>query len=334
MTSTRIPTFADVEAAATRLAGIAHVTPVLTSRTLDRELGMQLHLKGEHLQRVGAFKFRGAYNAIAALDPVVRARGVVAYSSGNHAQAIALAAQLHGIPATIVMPANAPRPKREATLGYGASVILYDPVRESREAIAQARAADSGGTLLPPFDHPDVIAGQGTAALELFASVGALDWLIVCCGGGGLLAGSALAAGARSPGCRVVGVEPEAGDDVARSFRTRSRQSVANPQTIADGARTASPGLLTLPIILEQVHDVVTVPDSALVEAARFMLLRLKQVVEPTGVLALAALRSGVIRPAPGARVGVIISGGNVDPAMLQWMLFDDALRPATPPAS
>jgi threonine dehydratase len=328
------PTFADVERARDRIAGVAHRTPVLTSHTLDRRTGVRALLKGEHLQRVGAFKFRGGYNAIAALAPEVRARGVVAFSSGNHAQAIALAAQLHAIPATIVMPVNAPRTKREATVGYGARVVLYDPATESREAIGASLAADSGATLIPPFDHPDVIAGQGTAALELVDDVGPLDWLLVCCGGGGLLGGSALAAAARSPGCRVVGVEPAAGDDVTRSFRTRTRQSVTNPRTIADGARTAAPGLLTLPIILEHVHDMVTVPDDALVEAVRFMALTMKQVIEPTGGLALAALLSGAVRPAPGARVGVILSGGNVDAAMLHWILTDAADRPPTPPAA
>lgn len=328
------PTFAAVEQAAARLAGVAHRTPVLTSRTLDAETGMHVFLKGEHVQRGGAFKFRGAWNAITALPPDVRARGIVAFSSGNHAQAVALAAQLHGVAATIVMPRASPRPKRDATAGYGATVVLYDPATESREAIGEAIAAERGATLLPPFDHPDIIAGQGTAALELFDEVGSLDWLLVCCGGGGLLAGSALAAAARAPECRVVGVEPEAGDDVTRSFRTRTRQSVTLPQTIADGARTAAPGLLTLPIILERVHDMVTVPDAALVDSVRFMALRLKQVLEPTGVLALAALRSGAIRPAPGARVGVILSGGNIDPAMLAWIMHDDADRSPTPPVT
>jgi threo-3-hydroxy-L-aspartate ammonia-lyase len=332
--TTVLPTFADIEAAAIRIAGQVVVTPVLTSRTLDEETGVYAHLKSEHLQRAGAFKFRGASNAIARLDPAVRARGVVAFSSGNHAQAIALAARNHGVAATIVMPTNAPRPKREATAGYGATVMLYDPATESREAIAARIAADTGATLIPPFDHPDVIAGQGTAALELFDAIGPLDWLLVCCGGGGLLAGSALSAAARSPGCRVVGVEPEAGDDVTRSFRTRTRQTVSHPQTIADGARTAAPGDLTLPIILEHVHDVVTVPDAALVDSVRFMALRMKQVIEPTGVLALAALRSGAVRPERGARVGIVLSGGNIDPAMLAWILHDDTSRSSTPPTS
>ncbi|MCU0648520.1 MAG: threo-3-hydroxy-L-aspartate ammonia-lyase [Gemmatimonadaceae bacterium] len=328
------PTWADVAHARERIAGAAHRTPVLTSRTLDTRTGVRAFLKGEHLQRIGAFKFRGGFNAIAALSPEVRARGVVAFSSGNHAQAIALAAQQHGIPATIVMPTNSPRTKREATAGYGARVVLYDPTTESRETIGAAIAAESGATLIPPFDHPDVIAGQGTTAAELIEDVGPLDWLLVCCGGGGLLSGCALAAAQLSPGCKVVGVEPEAGDDVTRSFRSGERQFVTLPDTIADGARTPAPGLLTLPIILAHVHDMVTVPDRALIEAARFMALTMKQVIEPTGGLALAALLTGAVRPAPGARVGVVLSGGNVDAAMLRWMLMDDTDRPATPPTT
>ncbi|MCU0625272.1 MAG: threo-3-hydroxy-L-aspartate ammonia-lyase [Gemmatimonadaceae bacterium] len=326
-----LPTFADVEAARARLAGIAHRTPVVRSRTLDAMVGAEVHLKCENLQRVGAFKFRGGYNALAAIPAHERHRGVVAFSSGNHAQAVALAAQLLGIPATIVMPRTAPVAKREATAGYGARVVLFDPSEDAREVVAQRLVAETGAMLVPPFDHPDVIAGQGTAAAELFEEAGPLDALLVCVGGGGLLSGSALAARAMAPGCRVIGVEPELGDDVTRSFRTRSLQRLADvPATIADGARTLAPGALTLPLVLANVDEMVTVPDAALVAAVRFMLERCKLLCEPSGVLGLAALTSGAVRVT--GRVGVIVSGGNVDAELLRWILLPDAERPATPP--
>jgi threonine dehydratase len=306
-------TYADVEAAAARIKGVAHRTPVATSRTLDDRLGAAVFFKCENLQRMGAFKIRGAYNAIAQLTPEERARGVVAYSSGNHAQAVALAGGLLGASATIVMPIDAPAAKRQAAEGYGARVIAYDPATESREAIARALRAESNGTLIPPFDHPGVIAGQGTAALELFEEVGALDVLITPCGGGGLLSGSAISARALSPGCRVVGVEPEAGDDATRSFKTGTLQTVKNPKTIADGARTASLGALTFPLVRALVDDMTTVSDAQIVEAMRFLWERMKLVVEPTGALGLAALMSGRVAHAPGARIGIVLSGGNVD---------------------
>ena len=262
---------------------------------------------------MGAFKFRGAYNALARLDAEGRRRGVVAFSSGNHAQAVALAGQLLGVPATIVMPADAPTVKAEATRGYGAEVVLYDrSAGESREQVAQRIAAQKGATLIPPFDHADIIAGQGTAAKELLEDVGALDYLCIPCGGGGLLTGCALAANHLSPGIRVVGVEPEAGDDAARSFRTRTLQSVDNPRTIADGARTASLGTLTFPLVLGAVHDVVTVSDAEVVDAMRFLWERMKLVVEPTGALAAAGVAARQV-DVRGARVGIILSGGNVD---------------------
>jgi threo-3-hydroxy-L-aspartate ammonia-lyase len=309
-------TYADVEAAAGRLANIAHRTPVETSHTLDERLGASVFLKCESLQRMGAFKIRGAYNAIAQLTPEERTRGVVAYSSGNHAQAVALASRLLGTSATIVMPNDAPEAKRRATEGYGARVIGYDPATESREAIASRLRDESNGALIPPFDHPQVIAGQGTAAKELFEEVGKLDVLITPCGGGGLLSGSAIAARALSPGCRVIGVEPEAGDDGARSFRTGTLQTVKNPRTIADGARTASLGEITFPLIRALVSDMTTVSDAEIVEAMRFLWERMKLVVEPTGALGLAALMSGRIEHAPGARIGIVLSGGNVDLAL------------------
>ncbi len=312
MADAPLPTFADVEAAAARLRGLAHVTPVATSRTLDERLGARLFLKCENLQRGGAFKFRGAANALLQLDPGARERGVIAYSSGNHAQAIALAAKLLGSRATVVMPNDAPAAKRRATEGYGARVVPYDPATENREQIARAIAEREHPTLIPPYDHPHVIAGAGTAARELLQEVGPLDLLLVPCGGGGLLSGSALSARALAPKCRVVGVEPEAGDDANRSFRTRTLQTVHNPRTLADGARTPSLGKLTFPLVLQNVDDMATATDAQLVEAMRFAWERMKLVVEPTGVLGLAAAFAGTV-PVTGLRVGVILSGGNVD---------------------
>jgi threonine dehydratase len=305
-------TFDDVAAAAERLKGVAHRTPIAASRTLDERLGASLFLKCENLQRAGAFKFRGAYNAIARLSPEERARGVLTYSSGNHAQAIALASRLLGVSATVVMPENAPAAKRRATEGYGAHIVSYDPAKEKREDIAERMREESNPALVPPYDHADVIAGQGTAARELFEDVGELDLLVVPCGGGGLLSGSALSARKLSPGCRVIGVEPEAGDDATRSFTTGVLHTVDNPPTIADGARTPSLGKLTFPLILENVDDMVTVADDDLVRAMRFVWERMKLVVEPTGVLALAAALHGQVDVA-GHRVGIILSGGNVD---------------------
>ena len=306
-------TYADIEAAARRLEGVAHRTPVATSRQFDALAGCRAYFKCENLQRMGAFKFRGAYNALAKLGPEERRRGVVAFSSGNHAQAVALAGSLLGIPATIVMPADAPAVKVAATRGYGAQVVLYDRAAgESREAVAERVSREKGATLIPPFDHPDVIAGQGTAAKELFEDAGALDFLFVCTGGAGLLSGCAVAASALAPDCRVIGVEPEAGDDAARSLRTRTLQRVDNPVTIADGARTQSLGAITFPLVLRHVHDIITVSDAQIVEAMRFLWERMKLVVEPTGALAAAGVLSGQV-DVRGARVGIVLSGGNVD---------------------
>ena len=307
-----LPTFDDVRQAAGRIRGVAHRTPVLTSRAVDARTGATVRFKAENLQRAGAFKFRGAYNALSRLTEAQRARGVVTFSSGNHAQAVALASSLLGCRATIVMPVSAPPVKLAATRGYGAEVITYDPATDDREAIGRRLAEERGLTLVPPFDHPDVLAGQGTAALELFEDAGPLDLLLVCCGGGGLLSGCALAAHALSPGCRVIGVEPAAGDDGARSFRTGTLQRVHNPQTVADGARTPSLGAITFPLILRLVSDMVTVDDDQLLRSMFYMWQRLKVVVEPTGALAAAALLEGVV-DARGARVGVVLSGGNVD---------------------
>ncbi|NNM71515.1 threo-3-hydroxy-L-aspartate ammonia-lyase [Enterovirga sp. DB1703] len=315
-----LPTFANVEAAARRIAGVAHRTPVITSRTADALSGASLFFKCENLQRSGAFKFRGAYNAIAALPADGKARGVVAFSSGNHAQAIAYAGNLLGVKTVIVMPADAPALKMEATKGYGGEVVLYDRYRDDREAIGRRLAADRGLAVIPPYDHSDVIAGQGTAALELIEETGPLDALFVCLGGGGLLAGSALSAAARSPGCRVYGVEPEAGNDGQRSFREGKIVTIPVPVSIADGALTTHLGERTFPIIRRDVMDILTVSDAMLVETMRFLLERLKIVVEPTGCLAAAAALNGLV-PIAGKRVGVILSGGNVDSRVLARLL-------------
>lgn len=306
------PTVDDVRAAAGRIAGHAHRTPVFTSRTADAELGAQLFFKCENFQRMGAFKFRGAFNALSRFDEHQRRAGVVAFSSGNHAQAIALSARLLGMPAVIVMPHDAPAAKMAATKGYGASIVVYDRFGEDREAIGRRLADERGMTLIPPYDHPDVIAGQGTAALELFEEVGAIDALFVCLGGGGLLAGSALAARALAPACRVYGVEPEAGDDGQRSFRSGRIVHIETPKTIADGAQTQQLGEYTFAIIRRDVDDVLTATDAELVAAMRFFAERMKMVVEPTGCLGFAAARR-MKAELVGQRVGVIISGGNVD---------------------
>jgi threonine dehydratase len=315
-----LPTFDDVVAAAERLRGHAHRTPVMRSRTADEELGAQLFFKCENLQRMGAFKFRGAFNALARFDAEQRRAGVVAFSSGNHAQAIALAARLLGVPATIVMPHDAPAAKLAATRGYGGRVVVYDRYTEDREQIGRELAREHGLTLIPPYDHPDVIAGQGTAAQELFEEVGPLDALFVCLGGGGLLAGSALATRALAPRCQLYGVEPEAGNDGQQSFRRGSIVHIDTPQTIADGAQTQHLGQLTFPIIRRDVDDVLTASDAQLVECMRFFAARMKLVVEPTGCLGFAAAREMRAR-LRGQRVGVIVSGGNVDIARYAALL-------------
>jgi threonine dehydratase len=317
-----IPTFADVESAAKQIAGVAHKTPVATSRTIDARTGANVFFKCENLQRAGAFKFRGAYNALSRLGIDERRRGVVTFSSGNHAQAIALAGQVLDIPRVIVMPSDAPAVKRIATEGYGGEVILYDRDKEDREAIGKRLASERGLTLIPPYDHPHIIAGQGTAARELIDEVGALDFLFVPCGGGGLLSGSAIAAAAMEANCRVIGVEPAAGDDATRSFRTKQLQTVNNPKTVADGARTPSLGALTFPIVLKHVSDMATVDDPTLLKTMFYLWERLKLVVEPTGALAAAAALEGTT-PIRGRRVGVILSGGNVDLTQVgEWVQY------------
>lgn len=304
-------TLADIEAAAQRINGVAHRTPVLTSRTLDDRLSCQIFFKAENFQRAGAFKFRGAYNALLQLSDDQKHKGVVTYSSGNHAQALALAGQLLGIPVTVIMPNDAPAIKRAATEAYGGEVVLYDREESVREKLGTELSQQRGLTLVPPFDHPHIIAGAGTAALELLQDH-ELDLILVPAGGGGLASGTAVAAKGMNPAIRVVAVEPEAGDDIARSVRSGRLESVTNPQTIADGARTNSASELTFHHIQNLVDDVVTVPDRTLVEVSRFMAERMKVIVEPTGALGLAAAWNGTV-DVRGQRVGVIVSGGNAD---------------------
>ncbi len=305
-------TYADVAAAAERIAAHVHRTPVLTSRSVDQRVGATVFFKCENLQRAGAFKSRGAFNTLLQLSAAEKKRGVLAYSSGNHAQAVALAARELGIHAVIVMPEDAPAVKLVATRGYGAEVITYDRLKVDREAFSYSIAADRNLAVVPPFDHPHIVAGQGTAAKELIDGVGPLDWLYVPCGGGGLISGSALAAKALSPSCKVVGVEPEAGDDATRSFKTGTLQSCRNPDTIADGARTHQLGKVTFPLLLANVHDMVTVNDQDLAQSMFYLMERMKIVVEPTGALGAAGLFHRN-RVQLGDRVGVIISGGNAD---------------------
>ena len=308
--------YSDISAAAQAIAGVAHHTPVMSSRQVNDSLGAQVYFKCENFQRVGAFKFRGAYNALSRFDAEQRRRGAVAFSSGNHAQAVAHAAQLLGMPAVIVMPQDAPAAKLAATRGYGAEVILYDRATGDREAIARGLVSTRGATLIPPFDHADVIAGQGTVAMELFEEVGELDYLFVCVGGGGLIAGCALAAAQLAPACRVIGVEPEAGNDAQQSLRSGRIVRIAVPQTIADGAQTTAVGELTFPIMQRLVSDIVTVSDAQLRAQMRFFASRMKIVVEPTGCLAAAAVLNELL-PLRGRRVGVVVSGGNVELSML-----------------
>jgi threonine dehydratase len=308
----QLPTHEDVLAAARRLQGHAHKTPVLRSATADRQLKAELFFKCENFQRMGAFKFRGAFNAISQFDAGQRKAGVLTFSSGNHAQAVALSARILGIPATILMPLDAPQAKIAATRGYGGEVILFDRYQQDREALGAQLAAQRGLTLIPPYDHPHVMAGQGTAALELIQEVGPLDVLLVPCGGGGLLSGSALAVRALAPQCKLYGVEPEAGNDGQQSLRKGEIVHIATPNTIADGAQTQHLGRFTFEVIRRDVDDILTATDPQLVEAMKFFAERMKIVVEPTGCLGFAAACHAGL-PLEGKRVGVILSGGNVD---------------------
>jgi len=306
---------------------VAHRTPIVTSRSVDERTRARVFFKCENLQRAGAFKFRGAYNAMSSLSLDERRRGVVSFSSGNHAAAIALAGQMLDVPRVIVMPHDAPAVKRAAAEGYGAEIVLYDRDRDDREAIGRRLAQERGLALIPPYDDAHVIAGQGTAARELFEDVGDLDVLLVPCGGGGLLAGCGLAAAAMSPDCRVIGVEPAAGDDATRSFRSKTLQSVRNPLTVADGARTESMSDMTFQLMLALVADMATVDDRALLDAMFYLWERLKLVVEPTAALGAAAAFGDAV-PIAGRRVGVVLTAGNVDLSQLpQWL----AVRSAQP---
>jgi threonine dehydratase len=310
--SVALPSYDDVVRASTVLDGVAHRTPVLTSQTLNARLGAEVFFKCENFQRIGAFKFRGGYNAVANLSPSRKKAGVVTFSSGNHAQAIALASRLQGVKATIVMPHDAPAAKKAATLGYGAQIISYDRYTQDREEIARGLVEQQGLSLIPPFNHPDVIAGQGTAVKELLEEVGGLDLLFVCLGGGGLLAGSLLAAQALSPHCAVYGVEPEQGNDAQQSLQQGKIVRIEVPKSIADGALTTALGSLTFPLIQRYVSGVLTVSDAQLVDSMRFFAERMKMVVEPTGCLGAAAAFNQIV-PVKGQRVGVLLSGGNVD---------------------
>ena len=316
----QLPTFDDVQGAAKRLHGLAHRTPVLRSATADRLLKAQVFFKCENLQRMGAFKFRGAFNALSQFTPEQRKAGVITFSSGNHAQAIALAARLLGIPATILMPLDAPQAKMEATRGYGGEVITFDRYTQDREALTKQLAAERGLTLIPPFDHPHVIAGQGTAAMELLEEAGPFDAMFVPLGGGGLLSGSALAVRALAPQCKLYGVEPEAGNDGQQSLRKGEIVRIATPNTLADGAQTQHLGEYTFGVIRRDVRDIVTATDAQLVEAMRFFAERMKLVVEPTGCLGFAAACHAGL-PLEGKRVGVILSGGNVDLARFAQLI-------------
>ena len=311
--------FEDLLAAQKRLRGVSNVTPVLSSRTVNRLIGAEAFFKCENFQRAGAFKFRGAFNSISQLSDEEKARGVLTYSSGNHAQAVALVGQMLDVQTTIVMPNNAPVTKRTATEEYGATIVEYDPDQADREGLAKQLEAAHGYTLIPPFNHKQVVAGQGTAALELIEEVGELDALLVPCGGGGLLSGSAISAKRMSPNCRVIGIEPEVADDATKSFHTKKLHTVRNPPTIADGTRTTSLGSITFPLVLEYVDDMRTVSEVAIVEAAKFLFYRMKLVVEPSGALGLAALLSRAVEPK--GRVGIILSGGNVDGGTMNMIL-------------
>jgi len=308
-----------VKAAQKRLEGHAHVTPIMTSRTLNQLTGAEIFLKCENFQRMGAFKFRGAYNAMSRLTADQKKHGVITHSSGNHAQAVALVGRLLGIKTVVVMPDDAPVIKRAATEAYGASVIGYNPAETSREKISQDLSIRHGYTLVPPYDHIDIVAGQGTAAMELLDVLNSLDMLMVPCGGGGLLSGCAVAARAMSPNCRVIGVEPKSADDAAKSFHSGKLHTVTNPPTIADGTRTPSLGKITFPLVLEYVDDMQTVSESAIIEAVKFLFYRMKLVVEPSGALGVAALFSEEIQPR--GRVGIILSGGNIDGTTMKTIL-------------
>jgi len=311
--------FEHILAAKERIGNHANKTPVMTSRTLNKIVGADVFLKCENFQRIGAFKFRGAFNSISKLTKKEKARGVITYSSGNHAQAVALVGRLLNIQTTVVMPNNAPSTKLAATRDYGATVIGYDPKTGNRDEIAMELEREHGYVMIPPYDHPDVVAGQGTAALELFEAVEHIDTLLVPCGGGGLLSGCAIAATGAAKNCKTIGIEPELADDATRSFHTKKLHRVHNPPTIADGTRTPSLGEITFPLVLEYVDDMKTVAEQAIIDAVKFLFYRMKLVVEPSGALGLAALLSGTIKPK--GKIGIILSGGNIDSDTMEMIL-------------
>ena len=322
MNDALLPTLADIQAAQQRLAGQVNITPIFTSRSLDERVGMSVFLKAESLQRGGAFKFRGAYHTITQLSAAERARGVITYSSGNHGQAVALVSQLFGAPATVVMPDNAPALKRAATAGYGARIIEYVPEEAEREAIARQLAAERGYAVIPPYDHPHIIAGAGTTGLEFSGQTPDLDAILTPCGGGGLLSGVALAVKETQPACRVIGIEPELADDAVRSFRSGVLHTTKNPPTIADGTRTPSLGQLNFALVLRYVDAMETVTEEEIKEAVRTLFYRLKLVIEPSGALGVAALLSGRLADLQGKRVGVVLSGGNLDGATFCSLVY------------
>ncbi len=316
--------FDEILEARERLTGIANRTPVLSSRTLNSLTGSEVFLKCENFQRAGAFKFRGAFNAISKLNREEKDKGILTYSSGNHAQAVALVGNMLNLKTYVVMPNNAPKIKKTATMNYGAKIIEYDPQKEIREDIAEALKEQYGYSVIPPYDHKDIVAGQGTAAIELLEEVDTLDYILAPCGGGGLLSGTAAAAKGFNPTCKVAGVEPETADDATRSFNTKVLHTVKNPPTIADGTRTPSLGKVTFPLVLKYVDDMITVTENEIIEAVKFLFYKMKIVVEPSGALGLAALLNGK-NNFPG-RVGIIISGGNIDAEMMTLILNSDGL--------
>ncbi len=311
--------FDKIKAAAKILEGQANITPVMTSRTLNDLVGSQVFLKCENYQRVGAFKFRGAFNAMSQLTEEEKRVGVITYSSGNHGQAIALAGKLLNVQTTIIMPGNAPVTKRKATEGYGATVLEFDPEKTTREDFAKALLEEKPLTLIPPYDHENVIAGQGTVAIELHKQITGLDLILAPCGGGGLLSGTAVSTKNINPKCKVIGIEPELADDATKSFRTKTLHTAKNPPTIADGTRTPSLGKLTFPLVLDYVDDMQTVTEKAIIKAVQFLFYRMKLVVEPSGALGVAALLSDIVKP--GSKTGIILSGGNIDSKTMTMIL-------------
>ncbi|MDQ7051306.1 MAG: pyridoxal-phosphate dependent enzyme [Enterobacterales bacterium] len=311
--------FQEIKQATKAIKKVANKTPVLKSTYLDQQQNCEIYFKCENFQKVGAFKFRGAFNAMRQLSPQQKQKGVIAYSSGNHAQAVALVGQMLSIKTTLVMPSNAPKIKQQATRDYGAKVVLFDPQKTSREAVAADLNGDQQLTLIKPFDDLRLIAGQATAAVELIEEVGELDFILAPCGGGGLLSGTAVATKNTNPNCQVIGVEPKNADDATRSFYSGVLHSNPNPDTIADGTRTTCLGEITFPLIQQHVDQMITVSEEQIKQAVRFFFYRMKIVVEPSGALGLAAILSGALKI--NGKVGVIVSGGNIDASLMADIL-------------